>query len=400
MLPLGLRRHEQRAFHRALRTHHSIRVRVAVMTLEHEHLGQLTEELLDGQVNIDADAEVTRSATVTFLDRRRTLDFDSDSPANGALYANRMIRLTYDVRVDELDEWVNVPVFTGPVIKLDRTDDEVTVEAQGKEHLALAPAWRPMTVRKGVAKVDAIRRILRERAGEHRFDFPDLHAKLPKAVSLGRESQPWVVAQKIAESMNRQLFYDGRGVCRMRVYPRNPHYTFNDGQGGEVISPPQVAFSMDNVANAVWVKGGKPKAKKKQDDANQPADGDKKEKERGVRHFETARRSHPLSPWRLGRNGDPRFLLEVVDNDAIRSQQRAREVARRKLRRRLRALVEVTFDSLPTPHLEPEDLFRLNTEQVGMVMRLNQLSIPLKHDQLQTVGYMRKVSTTRRRDRR
>jgi hypothetical protein len=399
VLDLGLRRAELRDFHRALANHHGIRIRVTVLTLEHEPLGHTTDEVLDGQVNIDADAEVTRSLTLTFLDRRRAMDFDSDSPSNGALYANRMLRVAYEVRVDALGDWVNVPVFTGPITKLDRTGDEVTVECQGKELLALSQAWEPMTVKKGVNKVDAIRRILRERAGETRFDFPDLAAKLPKAVSLGRDSQPWLVAQKIADSLNRQLFYDGRGVCRMRRFPGNTTYTFTDGPRGDVMSPPQVVFSIDEVANTVWVKGGKPKAKKSKDEP-QPQDDDKKEKERGVRHAETAPRSHPLSPWRLGRNGEPRYLLHVVENDAIRNEKEAREVAQRVLRRKLRQLVEVTFDSLPTPHLEPEDLLRINTDHVGQVVRLGQMSIPLRHDGTQSVGYLRHVSLTRRRDRK
>ena len=405
MLDLGLHRADRRAFHRALTDHHGIRVRVTVLNLEHEPLGDLTNDVLDGQVNIDADAEVTRSLTVTFLDRRRTLDFDSDSPANGALYANRMLRVAYEVRVDAFGDWVNVPIFTGPVIKLDRTDDEVTVECQGKELLALAQAWRPMTIKKGTPKVDAIRRLLRERAGESRFDLPDMAEKLPKRVTIGRESQPWLVARKIAESMDRQLFYDGRGVCRMRRYPGNAGYTFNDGDGGDVLTAPQVAFSMDEVANAVWVKGGKPKHGKPKnwaDLTDQEKEDLRKEwdKERGVRYFHTAPRSHPLSPWRLGRNGEPRYLLHVIDNDAIRSEKQARTIGRRVLHHKLRQLVEVTFDSLPVPHLEPEDRVRVHTDQLGMTLRVGQVSIPLKHDQAQSNGYLAKRSADRRRDRK
>ena len=398
MFPLGLKRTDLRAFHRALADSHSIRVRVYVLDMVHDRMANLSDEFIDGQVNVDADAQPTRSATLTFYDRRKTMDFDSDSPSNGALFANRMLRVTYGVKVSELAEWVDVPVFTGPVIKVDRTANEVTVECQGKEVLAMGAGWRPMTIKKGVKKVDAIRRIMRERGGEHRFDLPDLDSKLPKAVSLGRETQPWAAAQKIARSMNRHLFYDGAGVCRLRRYPDNPVFKFRDGQLGTVAAPPQVSFSMDDVRNAVWVKGGVPKAKKK--DATQPTDADgnnKKDKERGVRHFETAPRSHPLSPWRLGRPDAPRFLLEVIENDSIRSEKEARQVAHRVLHHRLRQLVDVTFDSLPVPHLEPEDMVRVDTHQFAHTMRLGQFSLPLRHDSLQSVGYTRKVSVRKRR---
>ncbi len=399
MLPLGLTRPELRAFHRALTDHHSIRVRVYVLNMEHEVVGRLTEEILDGQVNVDTNADAaTRSATISFLDRRRTLDFDSDSPANGALFANRMLRIIYGVRVPELGEWINVPIFTGPITKLDREDDVVNVEAQGKETLALAAAWRPMQIRKHVRKVDAIERILRERVGETRFDLADLGARLPNRVSLGRESQPWAAAQKIARSLDRQLFYDGRGVVRLRRHPGRPAFRFTDGPGGSLLTTPQVAFSVDEVINAVWVKGGVPKSKKKDDTPAQ--DDQKKDRERGVRYFETAPRSHPLSPWRLGMNGEPRYLLEVLENDAIRSEKEAREAARSLLRRRLRQLVEVSFDALPVPHLEPGDLIRVDSELFAMTVPVRQFSIPLRHDQPQSMGYLRRPDLRRGRRRR
>ena len=60
----------------------------------------------------------------------------------------------------------------------------------------------------------------------------------------------------------------------------------------------------------------------------------------------------------------------------------------------------MTFDSLPTPHLEPEDLIRVDTGQFGMEVRLGQMSIPLKHDGVQSVGYHKAVSIAGRRRHR
>lgn len=395
----GLNAADLRKFHAALRAHHSMRVRVMVLDLNHERLADLSDQLLDGQVDIDADADVTRRASISFLDERRTMDFDSDSPSDGALFANRMLRIVYSVRVDDLNEWVNVPIFTGPIVKLDRADDVVNVECLGKEHLAMGAAWRPMTLKKGKPKVDAIRQIMRERGGESRFDLPDLKARLPKSVSLGRASSPWQVSKRIAKSMDRQLYYDGAGRLRLRVFPGNDVFTFSDGDGGEVMSPPQVAFSIENVANVVWVKGGKPRAKRRENETRDEFE-ERQEKERGIRHHEVAPRAHPLSPWRLGRDDAPRFLLEVVENDHIRSAKTARRIANRVLRRRLAQAVDVTFDSLVVPHLDPEDLVRVHTDDFGQVFRFAQGSIPLRHDGLMSVGYIKRVSMSRRRSRR
>lgn len=395
----GLKGADLRAFHAALRGHHSIRVRVEVYNLRHEPMADLSDRLLDGQVNIDSTADITRSATVSFLDTGRTMDFSSDSPSNGALFANRMLRITYSVKVDSLDDWVNIPVFTGPVTKLDRADDIVNVEAQGKEHLAMGAAWEPMTVKKHTPKVDAIRRIMRERGGEDRFDLPDLHARLPKAASLGRESQPWQVARRIAHSMDKQLYYNGAGRLCLRDQPDNHVFTFSDGDGGEIMSPPQVAFDIENVRNVVWVKGGKPRAKRRENETRDEFEA-RQDKEKGIRAFEVAAHSHPLSPWRLGRDDAPRYLLETIENEHIRSTKEANRVARRHLRHLLRQHLDVTLDVLPIPHLDVGDLVKLDSKDISAEFHLSQASIPLKHDGVMSIGYLKRVSLSRRRGSR
>lgn len=393
---------ELRAFHRALRGHHSLQVSVLVLNLDHEQLGDLSQEFLDGQVNFDTAGEVSRSLTLSFLDVGRTMDFDSDSPANGALYGNRMIRIVYRVRVDELARWVSIPLFTGPVVKLDRAGDVVTVECQGKEVLAQGAAWRPMTVRKGVPKVDAIRRIMRERGGESRFDLPDLKARLPKAVSMGRQASPWGAASRIAESMDRRLEYDGRGRLCLRPKRPNPVFTFSDGEAGEILTEPQLAFDTANVANVVWVKGGKPRAKRRDNETRAEFET-RQDKERGIRRHAVAGRRHPLSPFwprGLGRPDAPRFLLHMIENDHIRSEREAQKRANTALRNLLEQAVDVTFDALPVPHLEPGDRVMVRTRDFAMGFRLTQASIPLKHDGVMSVNYHKQVSRMRRNRKR
>lgn len=396
MYPLGLRSTDKRAFHAALRDHRNLHVRVYVLNMAHEHIADLSEAFDDGQVNIDADAEVTRSTTLSFTDRGRTMDFDSDSPSDGALFANRMIRVEYRVKVDSLNDWVEVPIFTGPVTSLDRTGDTVNVECQGKETLAMGAAWEPLTIKKGHPKVDAIRQIMRERGGEDHFSLPDLKARLPKAVSLARESVPWSAASKIAESMDRQLFYNGAGRLCLRTPPGNDVYTFSDGDDGELLTEPQVSFSVDEVKNIVWVKGGKPKATRRKNETRAEFET-RQEKMRGVRHTETAPHSHPLSPWRLGRDNAPRYLLEVVENDHVRSEKEARQLAHRTLTKKLEQGVDVTFDALVIPHIEESDLVQVRTDLFAMSFRIRQASIPLKHDGVMAIGYHKRVSSRHRR---
>jgi hypothetical protein len=380
VIPLGLSATELRALNTALTGHHSIRVRVGVRLLNGQTVNYLTANLLDGQVNVDTTAGgVNRSATLQLLDPDRNLPFDSDTPDDAALFLDRMVHIVYDVNVS--GAWTSVPVFTGPVSKLDRAGDVITVEAQGKEVLASGACWRPLAIPKGTLKTDAIRRILSERSGEAHFDIPDLPGRLPKPLSLTRESAPWPAAQGLATSLNRQLFYDGDGTCRLRRWPGTPLWTFKAAES--MLSPLQIGYSGD-VVNTVYVVGATPKGAKKP-----------------LTWTHIAPASHPLSPVRLARNGVPRYLLDEISDESIRSLAEAKDIAVRRLDDGLRQAVTVTFDALPVPHLEPGDLIRAVDDSGSVTFRLNTFSLPLTAGQPMTVGYTRRVSLRgRTRNRR
>lgn len=374
---------EWRDYRMTLRETHSKRVSVGVLNLAGESVARVGHRVIDGQVNIDASGDVDRACTVTFYDPTHALNFDSDNPDDGAMYADRMLRVFVSLNGPRLDERVSVPVFTGPIVSFARDGSLVTVEAQGKELFGLSAAWRPMTIPKGTKKTDAIRMILEERMGETNLAIPDLKSRLPRPVVIGRKQQPWKVAQRIARSMNRQLFYDGSGTARLRVRPQRPLWTFSGGAEfarPTMTSELSVDADLHDVRNTIWVKGGKPKGAK-----------------RPVTARAVAPRSHPLSPWRLGRDNAPRFLLEEVNNDDIRSVQEAQRLADRVLRDRLRQMVEVTFDALPVYHLDPGDLCRVQTKAGALEFRLNQASIPLGIGGDMSVGYWKQVQQRGRR---
>lgn len=386
MQKMGLTAAERRAFHNVLRSAHTRRIRITVTDLDGDVQADLSDRLLDGQVIVDADAEVTRTATLSLLDPKHSLNFDTDSPDDGALFADRMIRIYYSVLVPSLGRHVSVVVFTGPITKLDRKGDVVDVEAQGKESLARGAIWRPLTLKRGTLKTDAIRTILKDRAGERRFALPDLKASLPKARSFDRWAEAWASAKSIARSMDRQLFYPGTGVATLRLIPRRPVWTFRTGTGGDVVSDVAISYLLADVKNTIVVRGGIPKGKKER-----------------VRFVAIANPKHPLSPQRLGRNGIERHLVEVIEDDSIRSEKEAETKARRILEDRLRAVVEATFDSLPIPHLDELDLVRVETGDTAVEFRLRRFSIPLGSGDPgppMPVGYHKKTTVNRRRIRR
>jgi hypothetical protein len=331
--------------------------------------GQLSAFLDDGQVTVDNTAEVTRACTLTLHDPVRALPFDTDSPADTALYFNRLIRVVHRVPFSgPWGDWLRCPIFTGPVTKLDRDGDMVTVEASGKETLFLGAAWHPITLHKGMKKTDAIIRLLTEgnpAYAETHLSIPDLPAKLPKAISLVRDDKPWKIALHIARSMNMQLFYDGDGVCRLRHHPRRSHLSFTGAR--YVVTPPQVSFS-DSFVNAVIVRGHNPKGPAGQ-----------------IVRFAVAPAQHKLSPQNVGR-----YMLPgetVIHDDKIKTGAEAQKRADRRLEDGLRQGVDVSFDSVPVPFIEPGDLCHVGTDDQSVTFRLRQFAFPLAAGEPMNVGY-------------
>lgn len=389
MITLGLHASELRALRTALLSTGSNRISVSLLDLEHNHLADLTPYLIDGQVDLDtSDSNATRKCNVTLSDPNRNLPFDTDSPASTALFMDRMIRVYYEVIVN--GDWVAVPVFTGPIAgSLDRTGDQVTATCYGKEWLAMGSAWHGATFKKSYKKTSAINNIMNDLAGEANYylDIPDLSYRLPKPYVVHRFTTPWAAAKSLAHGMNKQLFYDGRGHCRLRGYPGNVAFAFNDDSS--ITSPIQITYSGD-VVNTVEVIGATPKGSKTP-----------------VSYVAVAPRTHPLSPERLGRNGVPRYLMkdnQAVQDDHIKTSAEAKALAVRLLNDQLVEQVDVQFSCLPgaVVLLDPSDLCHVSSEDGSVTFRLGKFSLPLKAGESASVGYHKNtnVARTKRRHRR
>lgn len=382
MIPLGLSTTQLADLHSTLVGHHTKYVTVQALTLGGTRLADLSWRLLDGQVNVDDTAEVTRNCTLSLSDPNHTMDFDSNSPSDGSLYLDRMVQVNVSVRKPGGTQYT-IPIFTGPVMKLNRNNDVITLEAQGKELLAQGMVMRPMTFRKGMNKVDVIRGVLTQQAGETKFDIPEVFSLMPKDYSIGRGNTPWGVVRGLAQSLGHQLFYDGRGVCRMRRITGTSQFTFKQGDGGSMTSDPQITFTSDELKNVVWVRGCVPKGAKK-----------------AIEYTSSAPATHPLSPVRLQRNGVPRFLVEVIENSSITTSADARQLAETRLAERLLQTVDVAFDAMPIYHLEPGDTARAETSDFATAFKLSKYSLPLTAGETMSVGYLSRVSTRARKVRR
>lgn len=379
---LGLTTPQEAAYLDLLVSHHTIDVSLQVLDLDHRHVGSpISARLLDGQVTIDCDAAVSRSTDMDLLDPTGALHLDSASPDDGAMFADRMIQVKYAIINPLGTKRYTVPVFTGPLTKLERTGAIVKLEAQGKEVFGLTPAWQEKTFKKGMRITAAIKFIVGEMMGElpSKMRIPNLKKTLPRNVSVGGDKLPWPVAKQLASMLGYHLFYDGNGVCQMRRIPRGVTFTFRQGPGGSIKTEPDVGFSIDNVVNAVEVWGKKPKKRK----------GKTKKKRPHARVVAT--RSHPLSPWSLGRKGGPRYLPRVIEDDGVESDKEAKQVAQRVLKNGLLESVDVSYDTLVIPHLQELDVVRCSTTKFAGNHRLRKFAVPLTSGGDMAVGYVRNV---------
>lgn len=380
MYGLGLSAANQAAFHALLASHHTIEVQLTIMDMDHNEKTDVTNRLIDGQVTVDADAQVTRALTLDLLDPNGALHLDSRSPDEGAMFADRMVRVRYCVINPTATFRVNVPVFTGPITKLERNGAAVRVECAGKEMFGLARAWNTKSFQDGYKVTSAIIEILRDVMGETHIEIGSRSDRLPRNVSVGDDKLPWDVAKKLAESIGFQLYFDGQGHACMRRRPENVSFVFHEGRGGSLKSKPTAGFNIDNLINAVEVFGKKP------------------EKDKGKKQphaVAIADRTHPLSPWALGRSGGPRYLPVVIEDDALNTDQKARDRADSELRWRLRSSVDMMYDTLVIPHLEELDVVHLSSERVASTHVLKKFAIPLTAGGTATVGYVKNVKVNK-----
>lgn len=394
-----------------LKGSHRFRIRLEVFNSDDELLERYDEDdlpIIEGQVDVDDSADISRQLRLTLANTRES----STSPTNpgSAVTPERQVRINYDVLVtfrDGSEDWVEVPVFHGPVTRVLRDAFTVQIEAQSKEAYLLPPSRllrsvipqdeatrtvntvdgeRVVTVEED-HKVESyyaghlIKRIAK-RHGERKMRIPRTDRKLPETSKIfdkaSQERGVWPLLQMIAGA--QQLLYTGDGHLTLRTRrQRNPRYVFNDGANGEVLTTPAVEWDMSSFRNTLELRAFQ---KKQGNEKDNPT----------LRVKVNLERSHPLSARSLERNGTPRELVEVVETDDVYPNAgTARRDAKRLLGRLAHNGQAVSFDALPVPHLEPGDLCALDVAGKPRVhFVLHKFSLPLTPAGM-SVGYNRRV---------
>lgn len=366
--PLRLAEADKITYMTGLTQAHTIRVRTDILDMDHNLMGRTTGRVLSGQVDVDTSQAITRSCALTVLDPDHLLNLDSSATFGGSLFLDRMVRISYGVKSAGLD-WVDVPIFTGPISDLRRDGDVVTLAARGKEVLLLGPASTHRTWKAGSYKTSVLADVL-AMFGERFTDISHMSTKTTKPISLAPTTIPWDLVQSIARSWGSgRVVYDGAGYARFQTPNNAPQWTFRGGTGGTLLSKPRVAYDITDVRNFVVVTGAT------------PTKGGKAVV--GLAHAPSA---HPLSADSLGRGGVRRYLREDIQDNTITTQAAANARAQQELESRLNTGLQLDFTGMVIPFLEPHDVVAVEHGAWSTSSALTTYTIPLTANGTMSIG--------------
>lgn len=379
MISLGLSPARQRLFEQALVSAHEIKFRVRVLDLNHRLIDDVTDQFLDGQVNVDGSRTPHRDLTLS-LASKGLMAFESGNFSTGTNYSTRMMEVLYGVENRALGDAVWVPVFVGPITSFSREDATVNITAVSKEQLMMTKQWKARTYPKGTGKIAMITDLLR-RNGETRIDMPPWPAKSDKPMTITAEAVVWDYLFMLGHSWGSGLLtYDSRGYAKLFATSLQNRWTFRGGEGGSLLSQPKMSYSMgEEFTNAARVYG------KVTTTGTKPAYGEY-----------VAPASHPLSPAAMSRGGVPQYWGTIMRDAEVANNRDATNLAKSLVEQGMIQSTTAEFDALPIPHLESWDMVTVSGDHFSSPFRLKKFSLPLNSSNPMTVGYTARVSKWRK----
>ena len=202
--------------------------------------------------------------------------------------------------------------------------------------------------------------------------------------------QPWLIinggagdstGKKVPGLINHtgkhphHAYYDAAGrFCVKRVNKETVFRFYNT----HVVTMPDMTYDPTTFINNVIVHGATPKGKGK----------------KAVMAELSLPRHNPNSPWKLARNGKPRKLTMEVTVDNLKTEKECMERAHHLLNHHSQVGVDIAFDCLPIPTLEPGDVVRVKvTNGFELHAPLKQFTIPLTSSETLSIGYNKRLKT-------
>lgn len=356
----------QQAYETLLSSHWVQNV-VWLIDQNHNFVMNLSDRLIDGSLDVDADADVTRSLDLTLANVDGLFHPDQ---LVGGVYPNRFIQVWHMFGKFPLysSPVAAFPMFTGPITSVDPNGPLVDLECQGKEYLLQEGLWQARQYGAGFLRASAIFDMAVLYGGEFFLDFDYSTSTFTKNFTVPTETDVWDQMKEWADSMGYQLFYNGLGRLRLRPKQTQPCMDFNPTN---MTSPPDPGFDISNLINVARVVGGAPKNEVGSWvwDVYPPA-------------------NHPYSPQSLARNGHPRFIPSITEDDSLGTYDEANVAAWTSLSQGLVAGYTCEFTAAIMPWLEEGDMISITTPSYANQLLLSKFTIPLVGDAEMSVGFL------------
>lgn len=405
---------------------HRMELRVRILNENEQPIHSLTapaQKITSGEVQYDVTADVSRVLSLTVVDEKGRLRMEHGSPAAGAIFINRFIAVEYKVWLPNAREWVNIPVFWGPLTGFEHDGVECQIEAMGKEVLLRDPHFigKGFTLHKGISLHDAIHRVAAA-MGNRRFRIaktPGQRLKHPRSVSKWAEAWSIIVGKERVAGFKQRVppkgkkdnnkkgeddhstkepsgglvrlikghfeaFFDGLGRLVVRKVIGHPVYRFKYGR--DFTGRPNIIYDNTSFRNHVVVIGGQKKGKGKKDAR---AMGEAQLKP-----------TDPLSPKRLAWHGVPRQMTHKVTADNLTDNKACRKKAQEILKHVAQQGVDAEFECFPNPMLEERDWVLIEGKGYKYRFMLRQWTLPLTSGEAMSIGRKKRVRPKGRRHHR
>lgn len=393
-----LRTAQLRAYHNHLQSDHDYRIRVNVLDMDENPVGEV--DLLDGQVNLSTKSDPDRTASVVLSDPENVVNYSMDfaRDEHGVLWVDRLIEIIHEVDVPGVGE-VETTVMIGVPTAVSRKGAELSLELADKS-LLLDHGVRPRTFKKGLRVTTALRKIAKECGGEERLRIPRTKKRLSRAYTVGMgENQltPWQAIKRIAGmEMGWRTYFSGDGFLVCEPTSTKPTKV----KVHDVLSLPDASTSFTDFVNYVKVTSRRKLV-------NKSKKTDSKKKKQAKKNTSTVMRyqsiavlpaKKDLSEWRLSRRIKqggkiktvPRTMPLVIGDNDLKTQKAVNQRARNELRRGSGLDSENSFEIIPMFHLDPFDYLQM-PEGIGN-LRFDECSIPLGTGGNLTIGKVKWVS--------
>lgn len=354
---------------------HRVYIEVLILNINNNLISDASSRLISGHVDVDANANVSRSGKVQLWDPFNDLGLG----LGGSSQFDRIIKINYWVQNMTGGQQWRTAVATCIVTQINRDGSIVNLEFKGKEVLADHGLHTPHTWPAGWPKGTVITNGMTIFTGETMFWDYSAGAAWnmlgASGWSIDSGDNLWAKFRELATSMGCRLFYNGEGILVIRPLQVAPIFTMDQPW---MTSEPSMDYDFDNLINMVRVEG-----------AMLPTwDGG----EAQLVYEALPDPNHPFSCWSLARNGYPRIIPKIISDSSINDFALAADIAWNELSIALLQTNNVTLTGKVMPWFEENDVLTIMHPKLYTNTFLTKWTIPLVGDGEMSMNFMSNTS--------